>query len=296
VFSVVETAIPNLPLEIVGRHINEDAVVSRQAIEGAAESGSMGGEAPRVNQEEDIKIRQEHYNMFEKVIKDVNFVYYNLDPHSYEIEFNKPPELERLEYELTQYDGGPNHDKDKKPEEPKEEEFRVENEAHLVNSKDFGISHSISKKYITFEGNMFQSGLYKYPENKGTDKEWYYYSPEDIKSLTEREVKEGYIEYDHSFDADYVALNEGVGYYQIIGYDDLTTKDKTLFHIKKKEWENMGRPNKIKTSPYFSRIKESEGHNKLYVKNVAIVPPDKTPRSELTNLETGATLINKEEN
>lgn len=99
------------------------------------------------------------------------------------------------------------------------------------------------------------------------------------------------MELDHSFDLPGIALNEGVGYYETIGYDEKIKGDITKFYVKKeigKALEKKYGNKKIKVSPWFNYRKKPHGGIDIHVLNCAIVTKGR-PRSELSGRDTSAT-------
>ena len=151
--------------------------------------------------------------------------------------------------------------------------------------------HSIHDNFLVFEGSMLPAGRYHYPERKGQKDEYVEYTPEDIKELTERDVRKGYIELDHSHKPDQVDITGGIGYYEILGYDEQNHADKSRFYINQKYADLLPSSDALKISPYFLRQRGPDGRMRIHVKNVAIVTKGK-PRSETAGKDTTARRLN----
>lgn len=248
-FLVTETPIPDLRLDIINSHLSEDAKVSKQKIEGEAASGALGGQAPKVNQQEDDKTIQRLKPALAQFLKDIYDVFYGIDPKPYEIEFK----------------------------EMEDEVVNTETDAR----QDTEQAHSVDDDYVTYTANMFPSGIYDYPEKGSSD----FYSREDIETLTKRSVNKFYLEVDHSYKPELVDITEGVGYGEIIGFDPVKGADITKLHIKRPIADQLGKT--IKLSPYFNKI--SLANKKLLsIRNCAIMK-NQSPRSELTGLRAEGT-------
>lgn len=278
VMMLVQTPIPDLKFDTVNSHLSEDAKLTKQKIEGSAESGALGGQSPIINKIQDEETKESLLLIMEKVIKDVNQVFFNLNPKSYRVEFNKP-KIETMEE---------NEMNDSIKEKDNMNEFAnqyFDSEEYEFMSPDVEIyAHSINDEFVTYEGNMLQAGTYFYPEKNKSE----VFTKEDIKRLCERDVKTGYLEFNHSFKENVVGINEGIGYFEIIGYDDLQGKDITRFHIKKKIAEEHELKDKIKVSPYFFNRNRRYGGKDIFIKNCAVVTEGK-PRADLTpGLDTSA--------
>jgi hypothetical protein len=276
---VVETQIPDLKFDTVNSHLSEDSKLTKQGVEGEAASGALGGSAPEVNAQEDTEYTKQLYTICEQAIKDINFTYFDLDPQTYDVYFTKPYQpIDQKTIENVRTIQPANADGEK----PKTEEA---NSIKFQNGEfTEAIAHSMTEEFNVYEGNLFHAGVYHYRE-KGIDR---IFTPDDIRHLTQRNVRSGYLEIDHSFDERNVGLSEGVGYFEIKGYDEIGKKDITHFFIKKK-YASLVDPVRIKISPYF-HLDESSSLKEIYIKNAAVVVKG-MPRSEDSGLKTEAMRI-----
>lgn len=315
---ISEQPIPNLDFATINTHISEDAMFTKQYIEGEAATGALGGSAPEVNQEEDTKKLSHYQRIMSKIIKDVNDVFFDLDPDLYEIEFNQP----QLQSQMKVTSGG-------KPSAttlitPKQEEGSAEKLSKLNTSPEMkenalppgyngspfltyelnpdklewifppetdyagqemdAVSHSVSDEFVVFKGNLFAPGAYHYPESFG--KKYDVFTPQDIETFSKREVRAAYLELDHSHNDVAVGLSEGIGHLETIGFDPASGKDVTMFYVRKEIADQLPDPNKIKVSPYF-HVKDTPQGKRIFLKNGAITIKMR-PRAELTGLETSA--------
>ncbi|MHA1277099.1 MAG: hypothetical protein ACTSQ8_07930 [Candidatus Helarchaeota archaeon] len=299
-FLVSKEPIPSLGFEQVNSMISEDSELTKQKIEGSAETGALGGKAPEVNKEEDERQIDAILYICERAIRDIEYIFFEKEPYveeklengrikrtpAYRVIFNRPEEYAIEENRETM----PNQPESKQGEKPP-----IKPEAHYINN-NWGnvveaVAHSTSAEFITYEGNMFQAGPYFYP-NKG---KYEVYTADDIEALTRRPVNRGYLELHHSFDVKNVNLNEGIGYWEIVGFDKKNGKDITQFHVykdvdKKLRDEGVIVRDLLKVSPYFNHSFNPEKNRKnIAVLNVAVVDPKiERPLAELTGLKTEA--------
>jgi hypothetical protein len=263
---VTETPIPDLNLDVINSHLSEDAKVTKQKIEGEAASGALGGQAPEVNQETDDKTLERLKPVIAQFLKDIYDVFYQIDPEGYEIEFK----------------------------EAQDEVISNESEAVLDTPAPSlgGVeAHSVDDDYVTATVSMLPAGVYNYPE-KGEGVQDFY-SRDDIKNMCKRSVNKFYLEIEHSFKPDVVDMTEGVGYGEIIGYNEKTGADITKLHIKREVADQLKTLGKtIKVSPYFNKIQLSN-HKLLSIRNCALLTKS-TPRAELTGLHAEGTFDEEE--
>lgn len=275
---VAESQIPDLKFDTINSHLSEDAQLTKQGVEGEAASGALGGQAPVINKSEDKDVKEALYPIIEQYIKHINYVFFDIDPLSYKVYFKSeydPIDKDRLSIlQSANQNKQIQQDKQQKPENP------IDNSWMWGNPIDIE-AHSIVDDFDVYVGNMFKAGTYEYPE-KGYART---YSADDIKRLTQRNVREGYLEIDHSMNDVGVGLSEGIGYYRIEGYDEKNQSDVTKFYINKK-YSHLVDPKLIKVSPFF-HVSESKGKKEIFVKNCAIVKTG-IPRGELTGLKTEA--------
>lgn len=288
---------PVLPFDRINSMVDQDAQLTKQTVEGSAETGALGGKSPEINFKMDEISRDADFLMFEEIIRDINEVFFDVPGYDiietklasgrtitvrkplYRIAFRKPSFITQPNSEE------PDAEKEDLPEEDKLEEGEVM-EAHAVSSSD---------GFVAFEGNLFQSGVYEYGNR---NKERYvYYTKDEIKALTEEPVKRHYLEVNHSTTAD-SAFPRNIGYVEIMGYDDKNGKDISRFFIRKNLeplLRNRGiiKDSSIRVSPRFvRRYVPSLGRKQLFLKNAAVLDPTMIPRANLTGLDTSAKLVN----
>lgn len=287
-FMIVENQIPDLKFDTINSHLSEDAEFTKQAIEGAAQSGALGGSAPDVNQDSDDETLTTLYNTLEQMIKDINFVFYGKEQDSYKIHF-KTPTIINSPQDDDDKSNNKNKSESKTKSKPKSEANSVVYDEIIRGNDISAEAHSINEQFINYRGNLFQAGTYRYPDRKDPKlpKE-VEYTKEDIKNMTERDVRVGYLEFEHSFDEVGVDLTEGVGYFEIEGFDEKQGKDITIFHVKKK-FEKYIDPKRIKVSPYFYR--KRIGNKQIMVPRNAAILIKSTPRAELSGLKSEADRI-----
>jgi len=281
---VAETPIPTLPLNDINSHLSEDALLSKQGIEGAAQTGALGGIAPKENAAVDETVLRNLQPLLEQVIKDINFVFFGQDPTEYEV-FFKPRSSNMIGQNAKKNTSESANDEASATEADTEPEIA----AHGVKGQFYEaeqLAHSVTDEFVDFTGNMFQAGVYFYPEHKKTR----IFTPEEIKAYTDKDKagRTGYLEIDHSGDPVGVGIQEGIGWYETTGYDPIKRADITQFNLKKATWTALGSPQRIKLSPFFYLL-DRNGKKELYVQNCAVVPKSQT-RAEFSGLDTAATL------
>jgi len=283
---VAETPIPTLPLNDINSHLSEDALLSKQGIEGAAQTGALGGIAPKENAIVDETVLRNLQPLLEQVIKDINFVFFGQDPKGYEV-FFKPRSSNTIGQNAKNISSNPSADDEASATEA---DPSPEIAAHGVKGQFYEaeqLAHSVTDEFVSFTGNMFQAGVYFYPEHKKTR----IFTPEEIKAYTDKDKagRTGYLEIDHSGDPVVVGIQEGIGWYETTGYDPIKRADITQFHLKKRVWDALGCPKRIKTSPFFHLVEKPDRPKEFFVQNCAVVCHGK-PRSELSGLDTTATI------
>jgi len=274
-----ESSIPDLHFDIINSHISEASKLTKQAVEGQASTGALGGQAPIINRDEDMDTRKDIKNWVEETIKHINYVFYGVDPNEYDIFFYTSHDPFAKARNNPQKNTDPINFPDQAQDSEASNSFEIGKEIEVF-------ENSVSDTYITFVGNMFQAGPYLYPEPKYKEKVRIF-TPQDIELFTKRDVRSGYLELDHSFDDITVAGMEGVGYWETQGYDSVNKSDITKFHVRKAIYQKLGSPKTIKVSPWFSIYNPSSGPRQLIVKNCAITLNTR-PRSELSGLKTEA--------
>jgi hypothetical protein len=299
-------AIPNLNFTELNSMISEDSQLTKQKIQGAAESGALGGQAPRVNQEEDDKIQDSLLFMVEKIIRDINYVFFGIEP--YKMEKNEQGREIRVPAYRVLF---PNPEEEAKEEKRDQQLFDNElaiaqktaappaqaNAIHRFTGQiNDAIKHSVSiqDQYVTYKGNLFQAGAYHYPET-GT---YEIYSGRDIEAFTKNPWNKAPLELNHSENPVQTGLYPDLGYLETIGYDHATQKDITLFHIKTEMDQQLRDTgvivnDRIKVSPYFhKRLDPQTNIQQIYNLNAAIIDPKvQRPRAELTGLDTSAQKV-----
>ena len=85
--------------------------------------------------------------------------------------------------------------------------------------------------YVTFQGNMFASGWYKYPKRK--EEQYVEYTPDEIRDITNEPIKTHILELDHSESENSAFYDNRIGYSEIKGFDEETQCDITNFNIRK---------------------------------------------------------------
>ncbi len=289
-YKVDGTIIPDLKSDIYNKHLNEDAEAVKQDIEGSPETGALGGQAPQTMEHKSAKNKKRFYRYLEDVIKSINDVFFGVDPESYRVKFRSSAEEEAIEGQEEGEDI-PNNMEVDFPEQV----------AHSIEVSDEIINHAMGifqnsldlSNFTIYEGNMFQAGEYSYPESKYKDKTEYY-SPEDIKKITERPVKMGYVDPSpHILSENSVGVSGGAGYYEILGFDNISHKDITRFYIHNDYAKQYGKT--IKVSPKFAR-KITDHGKEIFIKNVALIPPGFQSRAEYSGLSTEAHKKEKKQN
>lgn len=277
---VAESSIPDLNFEIINKHLSEEGKISRQKIEGAAESGALGGVAPEVNDREDLKVKKGYFPIVEKVIKDINDVFYGLDPEGYDVRFLPSMDQMMADMEKEQAEEEKQLNSKNKEEKKSPQYSRGESQTAKVSA------HSVSDNYVVYEGNMFQAGVYQYPE-RGTA---VVYTPDEIERMCKRDVRTGYMELNHSFDETNQGLSEGLGYYVTEGYDKKKEMDKTKFYIRKDQ-AHLIDPKNIQVSPYFYKRTRKDGSKDLYVKLCGIITKGRRTRASISGLSSSAIRV-----
>lgn len=336
------TPMPNLPFSEIESHLNADAVLTQQGISGSAEGNNMSATASVVNDINDTEVIQTFQLYLHKAIKDVNEVFFDVDPETYDIVFNRIPTdlIDRMQTRQQIYE------KDKKLREATERERKVSKDgeqiepddryederyygeqnsaggyyappfydpmAALINAYNYAEQfsqsenmnkrddvefrheitveqNSISDEYVMYKGNMFQAGVYKYPERNYN--QHVTLTPEDIKRYCEKDEagRTGYIEIDHLSNAFDTRLNEGIGYAKTIGYDAENRTDITEFYVRLDAWNKLGRPPKIDVSPRYVRKALVGGGNDIGFIDCALIL-NTTPRTKLSGLKSEAFL------
>jgi predicted transcriptional regulator len=173
----------------------------------------------------------------------------------------------------------PNYMGDILPEDP------VYQESNLVLA-----DHSINDEFVSFEGSAIPSGTYPYLNKKTGKVEYRYFSPQAIRTMCERDVRNGYLTPNHPAQTeeanDRVALEEGLGHYEVKRYDNAQMKDHTRANLRKEVWEALGRPQSIKTSPRIVMELDQNNVQRFFFKNLAVLDANNIPRSEAAGLDT----------
>jgi hypothetical protein len=302
-----------MPFADMNKMINEDAQLSKLKIEGAAPTGALGGQAPLVDKQHDDIERDRLYLDMEEAIRSVNDVFFDKPAYTEEIitlESGRPiVELKasyRIRFRTPQFVKQPDADdpqqldaskKQEKPNTPAQVPQMDELENGLVVEAHSVALDQAKSGFITFTGNMFQAGMYKYP--KRTEQQYVWYTPEQIQEVTSEPIKTHYLELNHSDSLD-TSFNRNIGYSEIVGYDDDAHKDITKFHIRAElepELKEQGIIYKndnddwtIDVSPRFVRSYDPAlKRDRLFLKNNAVVDPNTSmPRARLTGLDTSA--------
>ena len=218
---------------------------------------------------------------------------------AYRVKFNKTATMSVEEYESTKAATEANQDEiiDKNNQNT---EITPKDGVKTQETKPRGnavVAHSISVNdtYTTFEGNLFASGVYKYPETGTTD----IFTPNDIKRFTENPVNRAPLEISHSGNPRDVGLYNDLGYSEVIRFDHVKNQDVTRIHIKNSKLPQLIQDgiivnNTVKLSPYFDTDHDPITNQKqIHNLNVALLDPKKEiPRGELTGLKTEAHRVN----
>ena len=152
--------------------------------------------------------------------------------------------------------------------------------------------NSVNDDFVSFKGNMFVAGTYKYPERDSD--QYITLTPADIKRYCERDPagRTGYLDIDHGTGIYENRLKEGIGYFTTVSYDDKKFCDVTEFQIKRDVWEEWGKPQRIEVSPRFVRRSVPNGGNEIAIIDCTVVRSS-IARSKLTGLDTSADIIKK---
>jgi hypothetical protein len=288
-FEYVETVCGAMDWEIWNSHLSEESFLPKQSVEGQAATGALGGEAPKVEKQEHDQTVTEWEVYARRLIKAINQRFFGKDPKEYEVVFNRPAQINPLEANAKE--GTPFGKKDEEemgddPKKPPKEEEDEENAApeQLLHGAPIKLTggkqvKKNGKKVYRYKGNMFDAGVYDYPDK---NKKVVYYKDE-IKDMTERPVKTGYMTVRHDKSQAAIGLGDDAGFYEVQGFKDISPsrgRDETIFYT----YEDHGET--ITVSPDFYHRKTPTGRKQLYVQNVAIVPQS---RASLTGLDTTAT-------
>jgi len=311
-----DTAIPELGFDRINSMVSEDAQLTKQRIEGTAETGAMGGKAPVVNEKEDLVRLDSLLVMMDKTIRDVNEVFFGIRGYeekvfsvdgqtnimkmpAYDIAFNNIIIVD----EDVPDDGSPENGFESQPRRtlPRRGPMRYSNKEVTRPSMPamgnaVAIKHSVEidgSSYTVYEGNLFDSIPYYYPETDTFE----YYAPEDIEQFTKNPIKRAPIAFMHDDSDVEVALGKNLGFLEIVGYDEEHGQDRTMFYIredKDKELRENGVivNDTLKVSPLFHRKVDESGRKRIYLKNGAVIDPRKAkPRAELTGGKTSARKV-----
>lgn len=293
--------IPNLNFEQLSSMISEDAQLTKQKIQGAAETGALGGQAPAINKETDDELEDSLLFLVEKIIRDIEWVFFNKEPYKDELDSNgrmrKVPA-----YRVIFPDPQEEAMEEKREQQLFDNELAIAQktagqpaQANAVAGEQvYAHSVSISDSYVTYKGNLFQAGAYHYPELGRYE----IYTPQDIEHFTQNPINKAPLELSHSMNPVRAGLHNNLGYLETIGYDAEAKKDITLFHIKTaadKDLRSQGiiQNDQIKVSPYFhKRFNNQTNTKEIYNLNAAIIDPNKQrPRAELTGLDSSAKKV-----
>lgn len=313
-----ETPTPIIPFEQIEYSINSEANMSQQNITGSAEGNTLSGTAGIVSGINDSVTIKDYQMFMTRAIKDVNHILFDIDPNTYTITYNKIETEKQLNKIITK-------EVDPKTEEEKYESHstngvkyfdpiasffdlankmgpnsiyqidpgldRVLNAPEIAFHEREMIQHSIGDQFVDFKVNLFKAGTYKYPEREFDN--YVTYTKEDIKKFTMRDLagRTGYLDIDHQSKISETMINEGIGWWETIGFDEKEEKDITMVHLRKQIWEAIGKPQKIKVSPRFVKKVGPNGTD-IAVIDVAVLL-NTTPRSELTGLKTEGEIIKK---
>ncbi len=273
-----ETAIPDLPFDIVNSHLSEDAQLSKQGVEGAAQTGALGGQAPVQNARDDETAMLNLHPILEKIIADINDVYFQLDPDDYDIYF-LPASINPSALPMM------NSMPSSQAETPEGNE-EISPEARTVEVA----AHSVNDTFVQFDGHMLPAGKYLYPDRPERPSD--IFTPDEVKEMAEKEVRTGYLEINHSDDPLRLAFGNNAGYYQIKGFDEKNHWDNTTFFIRKEIYHTLHSPQKIKVSPRLSFIRDGQGRKHLQVINCAIIT-EGLDRASLSGLDASAVKVDK---
>ena len=306
---VSETQSGPMPFADLNGMINEDAQLTKQSVQGAAESGALGGQSPVVNERRDEVERDRLFLDMEEAIRAVNEVFFGIEQYTEEIKtnaFGRPyierQESYRIRFRTSQFIKQPDA---ADPEQ--QQQLQTSNKQPISQEYENGVvieAHSVALTknatgFITFTGNSFQAGVYKYPERK--TERWVTYTPEQIEEVTQEPIKTHYLELNHS-DSLNASFGRNIGYSEIIGYDPAKAKDISRYHIR----AELEAPLKdkgiiyqdkqgnwtIDVSPRFVRSFDPvKKRDRLFLKNNAVVDPNTSmPRARLTGLDTSAKM------
>lgn len=96
-YSYNNVVMGKLDFATIASHINQDADLSKQAMEGGGAQPNnpnpFSGLSPIMNEQSDKKLKDRLSEIYKKIIKDVNYVLFDKDPKTYDIEFNKPASI-----------------------------------------------------------------------------------------------------------------------------------------------------------------------------------------------------------
>jgi len=198
---VADNPVQTLPFDVVDSHINADAQLSKQKIEGAAPSGALGGQAPKIDMTMDEEQLDSYYFMFEQVLRDVYDVFFGIPGYEEEeLSLGEGDKKRKIINRVPAYEirfndmvvANPNADEGMGAENRQnpmdKTTSKTENNAILVEA------HAIAnpfQSHVTFEGNMFAPGTYEYKRQKNKHVT---YTSQEIKHLTEQPVKSAYLE------------------------------------------------------------------------------------------------------
>jgi len=307
---------PSLDFDTINSHISSDSPLSKQKIEGEAASGSLGGENTKGNERQDSTITKLYQKILSDLIRDINEVIFGLEKFDiedknngikvrypkYDIVFNEPVSNQDVVGDNSDSINDQDGNGDNEITEDNTEGNDLQNELNNDNDIEFGnaifvkdfvnsddaFSNAMTDKFIKYEGNMFDAGLYGYPE-KGVNK---LITPEMINNLASKDIagRTGYIEIDHQNNVYETNNEEGIGYCIIEGYEN--GKDKTSFYIRNDIYLNNQHifKNSIKLSPFFLLKKNLKGDEEIVFLNCAVMDRQK-PRSEEYGMQTTAKRV-----
>jgi len=326
-----DTAIPELGFDRINSMISEDAQLSKQRIEGTAETGALGGEAPVVNQQQDLIQLDSLLIIMDKSIRDVNEVFFGIKAYkeekmsidgetnvmkmpAYDIVFMQPIEMvEEAGSEDGVDQGGRPPASDKitpsargPQRRPAAEIARPTNPSMGISSspRNSGtgvahaslVSHAVElngQQYAVYEGNLFDAIPYYYPESNTFED----YTTEDIEAFASNPVNRAPIAFMHGDSVEDVGMGKNLGFLEVMGYDAGHKRDRTRFYIPEADDARLRADgvivdDTIKVSPLFHRRVDERGQKHIYLKNGAIIDPRKArPRAELTGGSTQATKV-----
>jgi len=246
--------------------------------------GSLGGTNAEVDDAEIDEVVSNYFGMVEQTIKDINLLFYGIEPNYAIIPYLVPKD-EKVEET--------NEENVEDEENTEDEEIIKEEEEEKIKSHSYKF-HSVKSVDNTFiyEGNLWEEGWYDYSDDPDTQ-ELEYLPGDAIKKFIDdpKSVLEGYVDLDHE-QGFVVPKDLALARYRVTGYEEVDGKIRDITQVI---FPFDPVIKELNVSPLYiaqnSIDKDKKNiQSKLDLRSVALTD---SPRSALTGLSTKIKKIDK---